>query len=476
MINQEIVKYLQTHTAQSAKRLEGYAKDAQGHSLFKRNVYLVLEKYINAFREGNADPRVIIMPGLRGTGKTTLLAQLFLNLPAHGLNKIYISVDEVIKRFDINLWDLLDHYEEILGYHLEDLKEPLILFFDEVHYDPKWASFLKGIYDRTKKVMVVCTGSAALLLREQMNADIARRAIFVDVNPVNFTEYLLLKDHKHPVKGLAAELKETLLFSNDARQVYAGFKKQEEHTREYWKDITPLEIQRFVKLGTFPFTIHFDNESLAIDYIGQMINKVAYTDIPQFSSFDFETLNKIEKILYLLSSDVGMSVAHLSDTIATKSNLVHAILDALVKAGLLIRVLPYGGHFKQVRKPSKYLFATPALRYYFLSSRDSVGVFSNYQGFLFEDIAGMYLNKILEKSGASSLTYDVSEGGADFIVTHGEKKIVMEVGVGEKNIKQVVQTMNKIQGSFGIVFHSGKLDLNEKNNIVSIPWNYFLLI
>ena len=476
MINQEIIKYLQTHTVQSAKRLEGYAKDAQGRSLFKRSVYLVLEQHINAFRKGNADPRIIIMPGLRGTGKTTLLAQLFLYLPTQGLNKLYISVDEVVKRFDINLWDLLDHYEELIGYHLEDIKEPLILFFDEIHYDAKWASFLKGIYDRTKKVMIVCTGSAALLLREQMNADIARRAIFVDVHPVNFIEYLLLKDHKHPVKGLAENLKDALLFSNNAEQVFAGFKKQEEKVREYWKDITPLEIQRFVKLGTFPFTIHFENESLANEYIGQMINKVVYTDIPQFASFDFETLNKIENILYLLSSDVGMSVAHLSDTIATKSNLVHAILDALVKAGLLIRVLPYGGHFKQVRKPSKYLFSTPALRYYFLSSRDSVGVFSNYQGFLFEDISGMYLNKILEKSGTSSLTYDVSEGGADFVVTRGEKKIIIEVGAGEKGIKQVMQTMNKVQGDCGIVLHSGKLGLDEKNDVVSIPWNYFLLI
>jgi len=476
MINQEIIKYLQTHTVQSVKRLEGYIKDAQGRSLFKRSVYLVLEKHINAFFKGNTEPRIIIMPGLRGTGKTTLLAQLFLNLPAHGLNKLYISIDEVVKRFDINLWDFLDHYEELMGYHLEDLKEPLILFFDEIHYDSKWASFLKGIYDRTKKVMIVCTGSATLLLREQMNADIARRAIFVDVHPVNFIEYLLLKNHKNPVKGLAEDLKDTLLLSNNAQEVYASLKKQEGKVKEYWKDITPLEIQRFVKLGTLPFTIHFENESLAIDYIGQMINKVAYTDIPQFASFDFETLNKIENILYLLSSDVGMSVAHLSDTIATKSNLVHDILDALVKAGLLIRVLPYGGHFKQVRKPSKYLFTTPALRYYFLSSRDSVGVFSNYQGFLFEDIAGMYLNKILEKFGVSSLTYDVCEGGADFIVTRGEKKIIIEVGAGEKGVKQVTQTMDKTHGDFGIILHSGKLDLNEKNNVVSIPWIYFLLI
>src|SRR3989338_8646568 len=445
MSNQELLEYIQTQIAQSSNRLNGYTKDPQGHELFKRSVYLILEKYVKDFLKGTiSDPRIIIMPGLRGTGKTTLLAQLFLNQLTSGVEKLYISADEVVKRFDAGLWELSEHYEKLVGSRFEELKQPLILFFDEIHYDRKWASFLKSIYDRTKKVMVICTGSAALLLREQMNADIARRAVFVDVHPVNFTENLL--------------------------------KMYETKVNEYWKGIDTLEIQRYVKLGTFPFTIHFDNETLALDYIGQMLSKVAYTDIPQFSPFDYETLKKIDKILYLLSFSVGTSVANLSDTIETKANQVHDLLDALVKAGILNRVLPYGGHFKQVKKPSKYLFATPALRYYFLSSRDSVGVFQNYQGYLFEDIVAMYFNRALEKFGGSSLTYDVAEGGADFIVTRVERKTVWEVGVGEKNKKQVIQTMGKVDGDVGVLLHSGDLALDKENNIVSVPWKWFLLM
>ena len=178
MSNQELIEYVQTQIAQSSNRLSGYTKDPKGLELYKRSVYLVLEKYVKDFLKGTiTDPRILIMPGLRGTGKTTLLAQLFLNQLTSGVEKIYISADEVVKRFDIGLWELLEHYEKIIGFRLEELKQPLILFFDEIHYDRKWASFLKSIYDRTKKVMVICTGSAALLLREQMNADIARRAL-----------------------------------------------------------------------------------------------------------------------------------------------------------------------------------------------------------------------------------------------------------------------------------------------------------
>lgn len=476
MPKQEILEYIQTQMAQSANRLEGYTKDIKGHHLHQRSVYLVLAKYLKGFLQGVSEPRMIIMPGLRGTGKTTLLAQLFLKQPAAGVDKLYISVDEIVKRFDVGLWDLLDHYEALIGYRLEELKQPLIFFLDEVHYDPKWAAFLKSVYDRTKKVMVVCTGSAALLLREQMNADIARRAVFIDVHPVNFIEYLLLKNNKYPVKGLAEEIRKAFWTSTQAKDVFGLLKAQESNVKNYWKDIDVLEIQRYVKLGTFPFTIHFDNEVLALDYLGQMMSKVAYTDIPQFAAFDFETLKKIEKILYLLAASVGMSVANLSDTISTKANQIHDLLDAMIKAGLLIRILPYGGHVKQVNKPSKYLFATPALRYFYLSSRDSVGVFVNYQGYLFEDIVAMYFTRILEKFGVTSLTYDVGEGGADFVITKGEKKIVWEVGIGEKNKKQVIQTMKKINGDLGILLHSGNLSLDEENNIVSVPWQWFLLI
>lgn len=476
MIKQEILEFIRTQIALSSNRLSGYTEDRQGRALLKRSVFLVLEKQVNAFLKGGADPRIIIMPGLRGTGKTTLLAQLYLNQPSSGVDKLYISADEIIKRFDTNLWELLEHYEQLIGSRLEELKQPLILFFDEIHYDPKWASFLKSIYDRTKNVMVLCTGSAALLLREQMNADIARRAVFVDVHPVSFFEYLLLKKRKYPVTGLSQELRSAFLLSSDAASLFKALKSLEPQVKEYWKDIDILEIQRYVKLGTFPFTIHFENEALVLDYIGQMLSKVAYTDIPQFSPFDFETLKKIDKILYLLSYSMGTSVKKLSDTIQAKEKPIHDLLEALVKAGILNRVFPYGGHFKQLNKPSKYLFATPALRYYYLSSRDSVGVFLNYQGYLFEDIVGMYLNRILEKFGASSLTYDVAEGGADFIVTKGEKKIVWEVCAGEKNEKQVIKTMHKINGHIGILLHSGELTLYKEKNIVSTPWQWFLLM
>lgn len=476
MKNKELQEYIQAQIIQSQKRLKGLTNDLQGKPLFKRSAFLVLQKYATDFLQKRTEPRVIVMPGLRGTGKTTLLAQLFLTLPNENVTKIYLSVDEAIKRFNVNLWDVIENYEELIGKRIEELDVPLFLFLDEIHYDEKWALFLKTIYDKSKNVMIFCTGSAALLLREQINADVARRVFFVDIYPVCFAEYMLFKNEKFPIKGAGKNIRDVILFSETAKDVFDGFQKEEEKLKKYWIGIDTLEIQRYIKFGTFPFTLKSENEVVAMSFIAQIINKVIYTDIPQFYKFEIETLNRIDKILYLISDTLGVSATKLSEAVEIKPDTLRLILKSLENSGLISRIAPHGAHFKQIKKPSKYLFATPSLRFSYLSARESIGIFDNYQGSLFEDTVGMYLNRILPKFGGFSLTYDVAEGGADFVISLEKEKIVMEVGVGKKDYRQIIKTAEKIKPKYSLIISNNELEYSEEYNAVKIPLKYFLLI
>jgi len=472
MKNKELQEYIQTQITQAPKKLKGLTNDLQGKLLFKRSVFLVLQKYANDFLEKGTEPRIIVMPGLRGTGKTTLLAQLFLSLPNENITKLYLSVDEAVKRFDVSLWDVIENYEMLIGKHIEETENPLILFLDEIHYDKKWAFFLKSMYDKSKRVMIFCTGSAALLLREQVNADIARRVYFTDIHPVCFSEYMLLKYNKFPVKGIGKIIREAILYSKSAKDVYEKLEKENNKVQNYWLGIDTFEIRRYITLGTFPFTLKSKNEVLAVNFVSQIINKVIYTDIPQFYKFENETLNRIDKILYLISETLGVSVTKLSETLEIKPDTLRLILKSLENSGLISRVSPYGAHFRQVKKPSKYLFATPSLRFSYLSTRESIGIFENYQGSLFEDIVNMYLARILSQDSNFSLTYDASKGGADFIITIGSQKVVIEVGAGKKGYKQIIATSQKIKPKYNIIVSNNELEYNA----VKVPFNYFLLI
>jgi len=137
----EFFNYIQSNIAQTNFRLHGYAVDREGNFYPKRSAFVILKKYIDDYLKEDAEPRWIVMPGLRGVGKTTLLSQLFIDvLTSSDIYKFYLSVDEIVRRFNAYLWDVIEAYENILGKRLEQLEKKMFLFFDEVQYDPKWDS------------------------------------------------------------------------------------------------------------------------------------------------------------------------------------------------------------------------------------------------------------------------------------------------------------------------------------------------
>ena len=86
----------------------------------------------------------------------------------------------------------------------------------------------------------------------------------------------------------------------------------------------------------------------------------------------------------------------------------------------------------------------------------------------------MYLNRISDKCGLFSLTYDVSENGADFVISSMAKKISIEVGYGNKGIRQAQSTLERIKGNYGLVISN--TDLGIEGKIVKVPLKYFLLM
>ena len=140
----------------------------------------------------------------------------------------YLSVDQITQIIGVSLQDTLSVYEEVIGVAFERLEKPLLLFLDEVQYDPKWAVTLKTIYDRSSNVFIISTGSSALSL--QNNADVARRAFTEKLFPMCFTEYIKVKDNnKYEQKGLALQLRKAIYESINAEGVYsssAGLKQR----------------------------------------------------------------------------------------------------------------------------------------------------------------------------------------------------------------------------------------------------------
>ena len=481
----QVNQYLQNQLSRAPSLLKTYTQDEQGNKYLARNMFLRVEKLINDFINGEKEVRMVSIPGLRGVGKTTLLAQLFLKFyPHYPKDMLYISVDQVVNELGADLYSVFEEYQKIMSVPFEKLDHNLFIFIDEIHFDKKWTAVLKSIYDRSKRIFVVCTGSSALSL--QSTTDLARRVVFEKLYPMNFTEYMLLKTKyesvknktvgiKYPVKGLKDAIKNALFYSASADECFSRLTELKTQINKYWFSIDSLEIDKYLRFGTMPYALTIKDEQRIFTLINQQIDRVVERDLPDLGKFDTATLAAIKNILLLVAGSGEVSVTGLSQTLKGISLVtLVSVLETLEKAEMLIRVYPYGSTYKKVRKPSKYYFMTPAVRHTLLTLVEGESAFTNHKGWYLEDIVALFLYREFNQELASPTFYDSARGGADFILAFPNRKIPIEIGHGRKEIDQASLTLEKIQGSYGLVICNS--DLVKEGRIIKIPLQYFLLI
>ena len=481
----QVNQYLQNQLSRAPSLLKTYTQDEQGNKYLARNMFLRVEKLINDFINGEKEVRMVSIPGLRGVGKTTLLAQLFLKFyPHYPKDMLYISADQVVNELGADLYSVFEEYQKIMSVPFEKLDHNLFIFIDEIHFDKKWTAVLKSIYDRSKRIFVVCTGSSALSL--QSTTDLARRVVFEKLYPMNFTEYMLLKTKyesvknktvgiKYPVKGLKDAIKDALFYSASADECFSRLTELKTQINKYWFSIDSLEIDKYLRFGTMPYALTIKDEQRIFTLINQQIDRVVERDLPDLGKFDTATLAAIKNILLLVAGSGEVSVTSLSQTLKGISLVtLVSVLETLEKAEMLIRVYPYGSTYKKVRKPSKYYFMTPAVRHTLLTLVEGESAFTNHKGWYLEDIVALFLYREFNQELASPTFYDSARGGADFILAFPNRKIPIEIGHGRKEIDQASLTLEKIQGSYGLVICNS--DLVKEGRIIKIPLQYFLLI
>lgn len=449
--------------------------------------YVKAEKHLSTFADDGSS-RWIIMPGLRGIGKTTILTQLYLATEAPYNRKFYVSLER-IKLAGGNTSDVVSVIEELAGSSLEEIDEPLYLFLDEVQFAEDWALTLKTVYDRAPHIFIACTGSSAIAL--QSNPDIARRSVKIPIHPLCFTEYVMIRQAhdngissiQYPDDKLANDIRQALFQSSDERQVYAKLQAIAPRVSAYWKKLSGKAdyIYDYFKFGTLPFTLKESETVIRWQRINGLLNESLARDVDIPEQFDSSTRSMFPRLLFLIANSDTISHAKLSDTLNINPRTVASMLDTLQQTEILNGILPRGSAYKQISKPTKYLFTSPAMRAALCVSGGLLGEekASTLRGRLTEDAAGLYLKRLLHPGETPAiLEYDHSRGGADFIVSLNgvrDESIAIEVGNKKGNARQVAHTLELNGGKYGLVVSSSPLSLDTAKRAVFVPFEFFLL-
>ncbi|PIU14413.1 hypothetical protein COT20_02775 [bacterium (Candidatus Gribaldobacteria) CG08_land_8_20_14_0_20_39_15] len=474
-MNQDLIQYVQKQIFTIDDRLKHFTHGLNGEKYAQRFLYVKLQKYINDFLDKKSANRMVIIPGFRGVGKTTLMAQVCSEFKKKDSQVLFLSVEDLRNYFDVGINEIISAYEKIIGENLESVKKSILIFFDEVQTDPKWAITLKSLFERTNNVFFCSTGSSAIVLQSTPN--IARRAIFEPMTPMCFGEFQMIKNKVYPIPGLKNEIRQAIYFSETAEDVYNKLSGLENQINGCWSKIDRNDIKKYLSYGTFPFALTMPDEISIYNNISLLLDKIIKQDMPILGSFDQDTLGAVKRILFAIVENDVTSLSTLADKFNINRLTIANIFDVLEKAELLVKIPPHGSNMTIANKPNKYLFMSPAIRMSFFYFTGNENTYLTRQGKLLEDSIGFHLYRefILRSDGI--IRYDSAQEGADFILQIGNtKKIVMEVGLGSKDKKQVISTMRKIKSDYGIIFSNAELKFDGETNIVSIPLDFYFLM
>ena len=283
----------------------------------------------------NWKSRIICIRGARGVGKTTMLLQHILENYEDIDRTLYVSLD--------NLWfathSLIDLVDWADRHGIERL------YLDEVHRYEGWSGVLKNIYDNYPDMSIVYTSNSLLVL-DNATVDMSRRQTPYTLYGLSFREYLKLE-------GI---LKTTPIELDD---ILNG------HVRKAMEIVHKIKVaplfENYLAHGYYPFY----RESLD-DFplrLRETVTVVIDSDLPAVEKVTYETLQKVKKLLMIISERVPFEpkMSELWRQLSTDNESGLKMLYALDKAQVLYLLNAKAKNYKSLAKPNTIYLANPNL-------------------------------------------------------------------------------------------------------------------
>jgi len=473
-------------------------KEHTKNILSERAVMLRLMSFTNSFLEGGSDARIIILYGLRGIGKSTILFQVYNRLRNGNFfgqsieskqvpqeNILYFSVDQTLLmspnvKTESVIYEAVKNFcEQIHNQPMEALNKKLFILVDEAQFDKKWAIASKSIFDATKNIFIVITGSSALALN--IDTDTARRAIKEPLFPLSFMEYLVMKKRIFPTKGTADKLKRLILQNDkttitDLNETIINIKKEMERKGTNLEK----ELLEYITFGGFPYSM-VSSKEIIYRRIVDMINRIVTQDMPEISNFETTAIPEIMRVIGAIATKpVGeISQVKLSQNLGISSAKINSIIDTLQKTHLFFIVKPYlEAKSEKLSKGFKYYFMSTTLLSAIKYLNGTTTLNTEDIGVLWENAVGSTLYKLCYTTGTIyNLFYDArKETNVDYLLQNplSGKIIPFEVGMNKDNA-QIKNAIEYYNSSYGIVV-SDFPEITIVDKFIKVPfWVFFYL-
>ena len=397
---------------------------------YKRPLFYELTKYLD-------ERQIIVIYGLRRTGKTTIMYQLIDYLLNNNIKKgniLYFSFDYS----NIELRDIIEDYEKyILKKPIKMENSKIYIFLDEIQKLPDWENKIKIYYDMYKNIKFIISGSASINVEKKSNESLAGRMYDFILKTLTFKEYLTLRNINYDINNI---------------KIYAST------LGDLFND--------YLSKGGFPEIVYEEDAGKIKRYISSIVERISLIDIPE--EFHIKNIELLKNILNIIRDQPGFILNYDSlskDFQVSKETLINYFY--YLEYSLIISlVLNFRGSFTSAsRKMKKVYFYNSSFLYNYKNVLDY-----SYYGKLIE-------NFVMQELGARYYFRDKSYE-IDFILKNG---IIIPVEVKYRNnvnTKNFAKVLKKLNLNYGVIISKDEFmdDIIDNIKIKILPVWYLPLI
>ena len=389
----------------------------------------VLDEVLHWFK----DNRVIILTGIRRSGKSTLLKQIMQNKE----NYCYVNFeDERFIDFKAQDFELLN---EVL---IEAYSNPRIYFFDEIQNIDKFEIFVRRLQDQGKKVVI--TGSNASLLSKEFGTRLTGRYKSFELYPFSFNEYLSFKKNE--------------------------FNKEWFYVAEKKVKLIKL-FEDYFHNGGFPEYLKNKDK----DYIRTIFENILYRDI--IARYSIKKQRVIKELVNILATNISCQFTYnsLKKSLGLANSItVKEYISYLNNSYLFFEMQKFDFSVKrQLNSPKKI--------YLIDSVFNQLGLnFSMNRGKILENVVFIEL-----KRRNKDIYYHSDKSECDFVVKEGTKvREVLQVCYvlnnpnKERELNGLIEAMNKFKLREAVILtHEQEEEFKVKNKKIKVlpVWKWLLL-
>ena len=255
---------------------------------------------------------VIVLKGIRRSGKSTLLINHIRHLIGKGVNKkevLFVNFED--PRYDGELnSELLEQIFEVYKEFVNNDTKPHI-FLDEVQHVAQWEKWVLTGYE-LKRAQFYVTGSSSKLLSREFGTALSGRFLAIQVFPLSFGEYLMFKSQPEPDK--ISLITQKLVYK--------------------------IAFNEYLKVGGFPKACSLD-EDLRRQEIIMYYETIILKDI--VARYNLKNYDNVKKVALYLLSNIGkpFNLNKVRVSLALSYDLADKYFEYLKDTFLLFEVFQY---------------------------------------------------------------------------------------------------------------------------------------